>query len=202
MKWQDGAAHGRVSIKKIQRTHVNAIAALHDEFETYLRSLDPKRPKDTPTRFRQRLLRDGFGPRAAFGGFVAVQDGSILGYVLYHPGYDPDEMHGRVLYVIDLFVTERSRQHGVGSQLMQKVVEASRDGGGIDVYFGVWTKNPGAKVFYHRIGASHNPELRFYHFKEGGSVPKKGGLAPTIEPPERIGKPIVSKTRPRHRDLR
>ena len=175
MKWQDGIGRGRVSIRKVQRTDVNAVAALHDEFEAYLRTLEPKRSKERPTDFRQRLLRDGFGPHAAFSGFVAVQERTVLGYVLYHPGYDPDEMRGRILYVIDLYVTERSRQHGVGRQLMQKVVDTSRNGGGIDAYFAVWTKNPGAEAFYHKIGASHNPELRFYHLKKLVLSRKKGG---------------------------
>ena len=181
MKCQDESGNGQVSIRTIQRGDVNPIAVLHHDFESYLRSLDPKRPKDSSPQFRARLLRDGFGPHAAFNGFVAVQEEAILGYVLYHAGYDPDEMRGRVYYVIDLYVTERSRRCGIGRKLMKKVVDASRKRGAIDVYFAVWTKNPSAEAFYHKIGASHNPELRFYHLnklvllgaKEAGSVHRR-----------------------------
>ena len=57
--------------------------------------------------------------------------------LIYHTGYDPDEMQGRVLYIIDLFVTDRARGLGVGSRLMKAVAVECRKIGGIDIYFGV-----------------------------------------------------------------
>lgn len=33
----------------------------------------------------------------------------IVGYALYHYGFDPDEMQGKVIYLIDLFVSEKAR---------------------------------------------------------------------------------------------
>jgi hypothetical protein len=87
-------------IRKARLADVPAIACLAAESPQYLRGLG-----DT-IEFRlnaDALERDGFGPEPAFGGVVAEMAGSVVGYLLYHDGYDTDAAC-RPLMVADLFV--------------------------------------------------------------------------------------------------
>jgi GNAT superfamily N-acetyltransferase len=144
----------KVSITPITKEKVPDIELLRDEFEEYLQSLSNKPRETHSARERKaRLLKDGFGKNRAFYGFVAKRDGKALGYVFYHFGYDPDEMQGRVVYVIDLFVTQDSRGLGIGRRLMRKVASLCKERGGKAVYFGVWRKNKRAIRFYKSLGA-------------------------------------------------
>ena len=95
-------------IRKANLADVPAIACLAAEFAQYLRGLG-----DT-TEFRlnvDALERDGFGPEPAFGGVVAEMAGVVIGYLLYHDGYDTDAAY-RLLMIADLFVTQAARGRG------------------------------------------------------------------------------------------
>jgi GNAT superfamily N-acetyltransferase len=84
-----------------------------------------------------------------------------VGYLFYHEGYDPDEMSGRVIYVIDLLVSEEFRGSGIGTLLMKRVAALCRKIEGNDVYFGVWLKNKAAIKFYEKLGAEWVDEVPF-----------------------------------------
>ena len=78
-----------------------SVIRLEKEFEDYLASIGDTNPTSLN---RDTYLRDGFGEEAAFSGLIAESEETVIGYLLYHPGYDVDR-GGRVLHVIDLFVT-------------------------------------------------------------------------------------------------
>jgi GNAT superfamily N-acetyltransferase len=152
-----------ISIRPMRKPDIDGIIGLHAEFEQYLLCLDPNRRCKSDEEFRGILIRDGFGRGRAFYGFVAERLTKKIGYILYHFGYDPDEMEGRVVYVIDLFVTAVERKLGVGSLLVEEVASMCRRSNAIDIYFGVWTRNRSARAFYKRIGASEKDDLPFMH---------------------------------------
>ncbi len=156
------AEYTKIYIRPIKRTDVNDIVWLEKEFDEYLERLSKHRRKPFSTKnHANRILKDGFGKNRAFQGFIARRGNSAIGYILYHVGYDPDEMHGRVLYIIDLFVTDGVRGLGVGSRLMKAVAVECKKIGGIDIYFGVWLKNKSAIKFYKKIGANWVKEVPF-----------------------------------------
>jgi GNAT superfamily N-acetyltransferase len=155
-----------ISVRPIKRTDVDGLVQLHMEFETYLKAIDKSRPQPARNNYRERLINDGFGKARAFSGFIANRDNMPIGYVFYHPGYDPDEMRGRVLYVIDLYVTEKERNSGVGRLLMNAVASVCIAICGIDIYFGVWTKNKPAQAFYKKLGATEVHDAPFMHWKK------------------------------------
>ncbi len=99
-----------VSIDSLRRSHLDSILTLQLEFEYYLNSLSSeKRPNFDIEKKRKLLLENAFGKKKNFSGYVARIENEIVGYVLYHYGFDPDEMQGKVIYVIDLFVSEKAR---------------------------------------------------------------------------------------------
>lgn len=138
-----------MTIRPAIESDAETIGALAAEFQAYLRGLGDR------TDFAwgaQEFLRDGFGERAAFAGLVAELDGNVVGYALYHDGYETDRGR-RLVHLIDLYVQEGSRRRGVGRALMQRVAELSRDRGVEIVFWSVYKPNALASAFYERFGA-------------------------------------------------
>jgi ribosomal protein S18 acetylase RimI-like enzyme len=129
---------------------------LGTEFESDLRSLGL--PAESAFN-AEAYLRDGFGSDPAFSGLVADTGTELLGYLLYHLGYDIDDA-ARILYVVDLYVRRDSRRQGVGQALMGEAVRVCRELGGSQVCWSVYRSNALAFRFYEGIGASYTDDER------------------------------------------
>jgi GNAT superfamily N-acetyltransferase len=143
-------------IRKAKLADVPAIACLAAEFAQYLRGLG-----DT-TEFRlnaDALARDGFGPKPAFEVVVAEMAGGVVGYLLYHDGYDTDAAC-RLLMVADLFVTQAARGRGAGTALMREAKEIAVSRGAKQCVWTVYQHNTQALRFYERIGGRYVQDLR------------------------------------------
>jgi hypothetical protein len=93
------------AIRPAMKSDAHAIGILARQFADYLRELG-----DT-TEFKltaEAYLRDGFGSMPAFAGIVA-EEGSVIGYLLYHFGYDSD-VATRTFHVADLYVERNARK--------------------------------------------------------------------------------------------
>lgn len=146
-----------LNIRAASAEDAQSVGKLAQQFADYLRSLG-----DT-TDFKlnaQTYLRDGFGINPAFSGLVAEQDGDIVGYLLYHFGYDTDNAM-RILHVVDLYVDERARGQGVGKTLMSAAAKLSRDAGGMQLFWSVYVNNRMAASFYESLGARYTKDLLF-----------------------------------------
>lgn len=155
----------KIYIKPMKRKDVNDVVRLEKEFDQYLAQLSEKSRRSFSIKSQtKRVLKDGFGRNRAFQGFIARRGNDAVGYVIYHSGYDPDEMRGRVIHVVDLFVTNRARRLGVGSLLMKAVAKECKKIGGIGIYFGVWKRNKSAIKFYKRLGANWTEDF-FMHWE-------------------------------------
>jgi ribosomal protein S18 acetylase RimI-like enzyme len=133
-----------LNIRAASADDAEAVGRLAEQFADYLRSLG-----DT-TDFKlnaQTYLRDGFGTNPAFSGLVAEKDGNIVGYLLYHFGYDSDNAM-RILHVVDLYVNESVRRLGIGRALMSAAAKLSRDAGGTELFWSVYVHNKVAASFY------------------------------------------------------
>lgn len=132
------------------------IGQLAEQFAAHLRDLGD------PTDFKfsaDTYLRDGFGPHPAFAGLIAETDGQIVGYLLYHFGYDTDKAI-RLMFVIDLFVREDVRGQGVGTALMREAVRICQEAGGRALLWTVYVPNKLAARFYERLGADYIEDLK------------------------------------------
>lgn len=152
-----------------------AIGALAQEFQEYLRALGDR------THFEftaETYLRDGFGPNAAFSGLVAECDGQVIGYLLYHFGYDTDRAM-RVLHVIDLYVQGSQRRRGVGEALMRRAAEICREVGGRELIWSVFAPNTLAFQFYEHLGAKRIKALEWMSWPVSGHEdPQASGSSP------------------------
>jgi len=147
----------RFVIRSATAEDAGSIGQLAKEFADYLRSLG-----DTADVWfdAEAYLRDGFGPNAAFSGLVAECEGEILGYLLYHSGYDVDYVT-RTLHIIDLYVRERWRRQGVGRALIEEVAKICRRLGGTQLFWSVYVRNKPALAFYESLGARYTKDLVF-----------------------------------------
>ena len=91
-------------------------------------------------------LRNGFGTKPAFAGLVAEDQGKVIGYLLYHFGYDSDRA-ARNMHVVDLYVDRAARNQGVGKALMARAASIAREASAEEI---IWSGLP-IKYYCHHI---------------------------------------------------
>jgi ribosomal protein S18 acetylase RimI-like enzyme len=134
-----------------------AIGTLAKQFADYLRGLGDE------TEFKltaESFLRDGFGRRPAFEGFVVEERGLVVGYLLYHFGYDSDGAF-RNVHIVDLYVEAHARKKGAGRALMMAAAAVAREAGAQEMIWSIYRANDLAVAFYERLGARKITELFF-----------------------------------------
>ena len=153
----------QATIRPASAADAQSIGSLAREFQRYLRALGDQ------THFEfsaETYVRDGFGPHPAFSGLVAERNGEVVGYLLYHFGYDTDRAM-RLLYVIDLYVGETERRRGVGEALMRAAATVCREAGAQELVWSVFFTNELAFRFYERFGARRIRDVEFMHVPAG-----------------------------------
>jgi ribosomal protein S18 acetylase RimI-like enzyme len=151
-----------LSIRECAPRDADAIGRLAHEFQSFLRTLGDS------TAFRwgaNEYRRDGFGAERAFEGFVAELDSRLVGFALYHPGYDSAKGE-RFIYLIDLYVTSSARRSGVGEKLMRRLADEARSRGAESVVWSVAKSNDPAIRFYEAMGAEHLKHLDEQRFMQ------------------------------------
>ena len=84
-------------IRPTLASDAQSIGNLARQFASYLRELgDLTDFKLTANAY----LRDGFGTTPAFAGLVAEDQGKVIGYLLYHFGYDSDRAARNMLHLL------------------------------------------------------------------------------------------------------
>jgi len=145
----------KIRIRKAQPVDAQEIGAMAKDFANYLRSLGDK------TKFQfnaKKFLRDGFGQKRAFNCLVAEADGKLLGYLLYHGGYDTDKGI-RIFYIADLYVLPEFRRQGVGRSLIKELEKISKKTGVKKLFWQVFAPNLTARKFYWHIGARYRQDM-------------------------------------------
>ena len=105
-------------------------------------------------------VRDGFGTKPAFAGLVAEHEGKVIGYLLYHLGYDSD-CAVRNMHVVDLYVDSAARNRGVGRALMARAASIARETGAEEMIWSVYQSNTIAATFYEKLGAQWITDVFF-----------------------------------------
>jgi GNAT superfamily N-acetyltransferase len=87
---------------------------------------------------------------------VAEVDGEVLGYAFASlEGMSWMELRGPCGFVHDVYVDERARRSGVGSQLMRGAMEWLRAHGAPRVVLQSAARNPGAQHLFESLGFRH-----------------------------------------------
>ena len=146
-----------LTIRPAVASDAQSIGSLARQFASYLRELgDLTDFKLTASAY----LRDGFGTNSAFAGLVAEDQGKVIGYLLYHFGYDSDRA-ARNMHVADLYVDRAARNQGVGKALMASAASIAREAGAEEMIWSVYQSNTIASRFYEKLGAQRITDLFF-----------------------------------------
>ena len=86
------------------------------------------------------------------------RDGSngIIAFALYYIRYST--WKGQVMYLEDILVTERMRGQGIGSKLIERLIEESKEKGFKRITWQVLDWNEPAINFYKKFNATFDPE--------------------------------------------
>jgi len=99
----------------------------------------------------QDLLDDGFGKSPKFKCFVAEQDSTICGMALIYERYST--WKGPAIHLEDLIVRQMNRGQGIGTLLLNAVVDHAKEVGVKRLGWEVLDWNTNAIKFYESKGA-------------------------------------------------
>ena len=108
------------------------------------------------------LERDGFGENPLFGLLVAQDGEEVVGMALFYFRYST--WKGKRLYLEDLVVSENARGRGVGTALLNAVIQSARDTHCTGLMWQVLDWNTPAIKLYERFGARLDGEWLNVHF--------------------------------------
>jgi GNAT superfamily N-acetyltransferase len=140
------ARPGGASVRPATREDAPALLDLVDALADY-----EKLPRPDAGA-RERLMRDGFGPRPRFQLLIGERAGAPAGYALFFETYS-SFLARPTLYLEDLFVHPDHRKSGLGLALFRAVAAEAvrRECGRME--WAVLTWNRLAIDFYERQGA-------------------------------------------------
>jgi len=101
---------------------------------------------------KEDLVRDGFGTQPKFTCFVAEKGEEIVGIALVYMRYST--WKGEVLHLEDLIVNKSMRGSGLGTALLNRVVEYGSELGVRRISWEVLDWNENAIAFYEKKGAN------------------------------------------------
>jgi len=153
------AASASLRIRSATMDDAESIGRMWSQFAAHLRELGDTDPQAFGA---EAFRRDGFGSDPAFAGIVAERDGTAVGYLLYHFGYEVDQAM-RVMYIVDLWVDPAARRGGIGRALMREAATRCRARGAGGLVWAVFGGNKLAFAFYEGLGAKYLKTLSFMH---------------------------------------
>lgn len=132
-----------ITIREIKADDFTGLIKLFTEFATF-----EKTPEKMANTVDRMTVEQEF-----FNGFVALNDSEeIVGYVTHFFAYYT--WIGKSLYMDDLYVKEEFRGHGIGTELINKVIEYAKTTNCQKVKWQVSEWNKPAIEFYKSLGAS------------------------------------------------
>jgi ribosomal protein S18 acetylase RimI-like enzyme len=123
---------------------------------------DFEKAPDEVTVSLEHFIESGFGANPVWRAFVAVAPGKdgaaekLVGFALYYIRYST--WKGQRIYLEDLLVTDEWRSKGVGTALMNALIDEAQTRKLHGISWQVLKWNENAIRFYERYGASFDGE--------------------------------------------
>jgi GNAT superfamily N-acetyltransferase len=115
-----------------------------------------ERAPDDVTVSLQHFIDSGFGSNPVWWALVAEVDDQIIGFALYYIRYST--WQGQKMYLEDIIITEEWRRKGIGTLLMDKLIEEAREKRFKGVSWQVLHWNESAMKFYERLNPRFDNE--------------------------------------------
>lgn len=107
-----------------------------------------ERAPDEVTVALDHFIESGFGQKPVWWAIVAETDGYVTGFALYYLRYST--WKGTRMYLEDILVTEQWRNKGIGTLLLNKLIETAKEKGLHGISWQVLDWNEPAINFYKR----------------------------------------------------
>ncbi len=104
----------------------------------------------------EHFIESGFGANPVWWAFVAEENGIILGFALYYIRYST--WKGQRMYLEDILVTEPARGRGIGSRLMDALIQETKDRNFRGMVWQVLNWNEPALNFYRKYNTKFDDE--------------------------------------------
>lgn len=148
------------SIRKAQKEDMPQVLVLIQELADF------EKEPNAVTITADDLERDGFGNNPLFVCFVAEKAHNIVGMALVYTRYST--WKGPALHLEDLIVTENMRGKGLGTALLNEVVDYGHHLGVKRICWEVLDWNEPAIAFYQKKGARVLRDWDVVHLDENG----------------------------------
>lgn len=132
---------------------IDALVGMVKELAAY----EKKKPEEVLLT-SEKFLKHAFGEHNYFKVLIAEQDRKLVGYALYFFTYSAYK-GAPVLYIEDLYVSESYRKQGIGTTLLSRLEEISKEYGCCRMEWHVFDWNESATRFYKSLGAVLRPDL-------------------------------------------
>lgn len=104
----------------------------------------------------EHFTKSGFGEKPVWWAFVAEENEVILGFALYYIRYST--WKGQRMYLEDILVTEEARGKGIGTLLMNRLIEEAKEKKFSGMLWQVLDWNEPAINFYKKYNAAFDGE--------------------------------------------
>jgi GNAT superfamily N-acetyltransferase len=139
-----------ITIRRAVREDCKQLLNLVYELAVYERA--PEQVTVTLEHFEE----SGFGTNPVWWGFVAEENGVVIGFVLYYIRYST--WKGQRMYLEDFLVTEKARGKGVGKLLFDRLIEEAKEKKFNGIVWQVLDWNEPAINFYKKYNAKMDGE--------------------------------------------
>ncbi|MBS1690217.1 MAG: GNAT family N-acetyltransferase [Bacteroidetes bacterium] len=139
-----------ISIRKAQKEDCSRMMELVNELAVY------ERAPDEVTVTLEHFVESGFGPQPVWWALVAEVDNVIVGFALYYIRYST--WKGQKMYLEDLLVTEPWRGKGIGTLLVDALIEEANEKNFNGIIWQVLEWNEPAIRFYKRYKVRFDSE--------------------------------------------
>lgn len=139
-----------IKIRKARKQDCEQIMSLIKELAEY-----EKAPQEVTVPINH-FVNSGFGRKPIWWAFVAEENHAILGFALYYIRYST--WKGQRMYLEDILVTKEARNKGIGSLLMNKLIEEAHKKKLSGIVWQVLKWNEPAIQFYKKYNASFDDE--------------------------------------------
>lgn len=99
----------------------------------------------------EHFEESGFGEHPVWWGFVAEENNTVIGFVLYYIRYST--WKGQRMYLEDFIVTEKARSKGVGKLLFDRLIDVAKEKKLNGIVWQVLDWNEPAINFYKKYNA-------------------------------------------------
>lgn len=139
-----------ISIRRATRKDCPQLLELIRELAVYEKA--PTEVTVTLDHFEE----SGFGMNPVWWAFVAEENGIILGFALYYIRYST--WKGQRMYLEDIIVTSSARGRGIGSLLMERLIQEAKEKDFNGIMWQVLEWNEPAINFYKKLPTVFDPE--------------------------------------------